>query len=79
MIERLELTKKRYDEIQDLLMSPEIVSDIKKSKELSIELSTIEDVVNCYLEYKRVLNDLKDGLVLEGIAEIKQGTSLTIK
>ena len=60
MIERLELTKKRYDEIQDLLMSPEIVSDIKKSKELSIELSTIEDVVNCYLEYKRVLNDLKD-------------------
>ena len=35
MIERLELIEKRYNEINELLMSPEVLSDIKKSKELS--------------------------------------------
>jgi len=58
MIERLELTKKRYDEIQELLISPEVLSNVKKSKELSIELSTIEDVVNCYLKYNNHLHML---------------------
>ena len=40
MIERLDLTEKRYNEIQDTLMIPEVILDIKKSKELSIELSS---------------------------------------
>ena len=60
MIERLELIVKRHDEIQEELIKPEIISDIKKSKELSIELSTMEDVVNCYLKYKKVLSDLEE-------------------
>ena len=37
MIERLELTEKRYNEIQELLTNPDIIKDIKKSRELSIE------------------------------------------
>ena len=52
MIERLELTEKRYKEIQDMLMQPDIITDIKKSKELSIELSSLEDTVVCYQKYK---------------------------
>ena len=59
MIERLELTKKRYDEINEMLMQPEVLQDIKKSRELSIELANIEDIVNCYTEYKQVLDDLE--------------------
>jgi len=60
MIERLELIERRYNEINELLMNPEIISDIKKSKELSIELSSIEDTVKCFMEYKSVLNDLSE-------------------
>ena len=60
MIERLELTKKRYDEINELLQSSEVLSDLNKSKELSIELSSLEDTVNCYMEYKKVLSDLEE-------------------
>ena len=59
MIERLDLTEKRYNEIQDTLMIPEVILDIKKSKELSIELSSLEDTVICYRKYKNVLKDLK--------------------
>ena len=59
MIERLDLIEKRYHEINELLMTPEVLSDVRKSKELSIESSTIEDVYNCYQKYKSVLNDLE--------------------
>ena len=31
------------------------------------------------IDKKTLLDDLKDGLILEGIAELSQGTSLTIK
>ena len=39
---------------------------VKKSRELAIELSTIEDTVKCFREYRSVLNDLEEAnLMLE--------------
>ena len=60
MIERLKLTEQRYQEIQEQLMDPAIISDIKKSKELSIEAANLEEIVNCYKKYKEVLSDLEE-------------------
>lgn len=66
MIERLELVEKRFEEINELLMNPQVISDVKKSRELAIELSTIEDTVKCFREYRSVLNDLEEAnLMLE--------------
>ena len=75
MIERLELIVKRHDEIQEELIKPEIISDIKKSKELSIELSTMEDVVNCYLKYKKVLSDLEEAKEMLNDSELREYAS----
>ena len=63
MIERLELAEKKYNELQTELTKPEVLSDIKKTRELSKEVSSIEDVVLCYKKYKKVL---------EGIEEAKE-------
>ncbi len=52
MIERLELLTNRYNEINEELLNPEILSDFKKQKKLSQEKSNIEEVVNKYGEYK---------------------------
>ena len=41
------------------------------------EYLTVKQVTN--IDKKTLLDDLKDGLILEGIAELSQGTSLTIK
>ena len=60
MIERLDLIEKRYNEINEELMKPEILSDVNKSRELSIELSSIEETVNKYREYKKVLSDISE-------------------
>jgi len=71
MIERLDLTEKRYNDIQNLLMDPNIISDIKKSRELSIEASNLEDVVNCYKKYKQVLSDLAEAKIMVKEEDLK--------
>ncbi len=60
MIERLDLLEKRYDEINNLLMQNDVISDVKKSRELSIELKSIEDAVNAYRKYKKILSDIEE-------------------
>lgn len=60
MIERLNLIEARYEEINQLLMDSSVLSDINKSKDLSKELSDIEETVLVYRHYKDVLNALKD-------------------
>lgn len=60
MIERLEATEKRYNELNEQLMDPEVLSNINKTRELSQELSSLEDVVNCFRKYKKVLTGIVD-------------------
>ena len=52
MIERLELLEKRYNEINEELLKPEILSDFSKQKKLSKEKGSIEEAVIKYGEYK---------------------------
>ena len=58
MNERLELIEKRYNEINGLLVQSDVLSDINKSRELSIELRSLEDIVNEYHKYKKIISDI---------------------
>ena len=59
MIDRLEATLKRYNEIGEELASPEIILDIKKMTLLSKERTGLEKTVEVYKEYKKVLDDIE--------------------
>ena len=58
MIERLETIEKKYNEINEELMNPEILSDIKKTLELNKELSELKESYDAYQKYKRIENDI---------------------
>ena len=60
MIERLEATLKRYNELTNMLSSPEILSDVEKMTSLSKEQASIEEVVEKYKEYKKIESDLEE-------------------
>ena len=60
MIERLEATEKRYNEIGEELSNPEVISDIKKMTELSKERTSLEKTVEVYKKYKKVLADIDE-------------------
>ena len=60
MIERLEATLAKYEFLEQELTKPEVLSDIKKTRELSKEMSSIEELVACYKKYKKVLNEISE-------------------
>ena len=60
MIDRLEATLKRYNDITEELSSPEIIQNIKKMTELSKEKNRLEEVVNMYQRYKKVLSGIEE-------------------
>lgn len=59
MLERLEAIYNRYNELNDMLISPEVISDIKKTLEINKEQSSLKDSYEAYLEYKQTLEDLE--------------------
>ena len=60
MLERLNNIEQRYKELETELMNEEVLKDVRKTKELSIERSSIEEVYNTYQEYKKILNDIEE-------------------
>lgn len=63
----------RYNEINDLLMSPEITSDIKRMTALSKEQSSIEPTVTLAKEYLQNIEDIEENKMLlddEDLAEL---------
>ena len=60
MIERLEATLKKYQELEEELTKPEVLSDINKTRKYSKEMSDLEDIVNCYKKYKKILSDIEE-------------------
>ena len=59
MIERLEASLEKYNYLQEELTKTEVLSDIKKTREYSKEMASLEDVVNCYKRYKKVLEEIE--------------------
>lgn len=60
----------RYNEINDLLISPDITSDIKRMTDLSKEQSSIEPIVEKAKEYIQVVEDIEENKMLLDDAEL---------
>ncbi|MCD6433250.1 MAG: peptide chain release factor 1 [Sulfurimonas sp.] len=60
----------RYDELSNLLSSPDITSDIKRMTELSKEQSSILPIVEKTKEYKDLLAEISDSKEMLGDAEM---------
>lgn len=72
MIERLDATEKKYTNLQTELMNEEVLKDINKTRELSKEMSELEETVNVYREYKKVLEDIPETKEMVKDEELKE-------
>ena len=59
MINRLITIQKRYDEISEELLNPNVVSDIKKMTELSKEQRRLTPIVEIYKKYQKAHEDIE--------------------
>ena len=60
----------RYNEITELLSSPDIGNDIKRMTDLSKEQSSIQAIVSKATEYKKLLEDIEENKSLAFDAEL---------
>lgn len=75
MIEKLEEIKHRFEEVGQLIVQPDTVSDIKRFSQLSKEYKDLEKVVRKYDEYRRALDGVqhaKEVLEQEKDAEMRE-------
>ncbi len=78
MEERLEVIYKRFNEIEQLLMSPEIMNDFKKVSKLSKEQSDLREIVDKYEEYKETKKGIEESKILLNDAELKEMAELEL-
>ncbi|MGE5455872.1 MAG: peptide chain release factor 1 [Ignavibacteriales bacterium] len=60
MLDRLTNIEKRYNELNEELMKPEVIADIKKTTQLSKEQANIRDLFDAFQEYKKVEKSIDD-------------------
>lgn len=60
MLERLQSLEDRYNELNQLLSDPEVISNVDKLRDYSKEQSSLEEAVEAYREYKTTDQELKD-------------------
>lgn len=66
MIERLETIEKKYNDIEEELMNPDVLSDINKTLKLNKELSDLKESYDAYQTLKKIDNDIEaDKMVID--------------
>ena len=58
MLDKLEAIKERFEEVGQLIIQPDAMSDMSKYTQLSKEYKDLEKVVQVYEEYKLVLENI---------------------
>jgi peptide chain release factor 1 len=75
LVEKLELIKSRFKEVEVELSSPDLMKDMKRYAQLNKEYKDLQKIVVKYHEYKNLLSNLdhsKDVLVNEKDEEFKE-------
>ena len=65
MIEKCDIIKRRLEEVTELLSKPEVLQDVKKSRELGKELKNLTPIVELYDQYLVVEQNIEDAETLK--------------
>ena len=60
MLERLEAIEQKYNSLTEELMNPEVLTNVKKTLELTKEQASLREVYEVYQEYKNVLKGIDE-------------------
>mgnify|MGYP001380774418 FL=1 len=82
MIDKLQKIHERYIEVEKLISSPEVVSDMKLYIQLSKEYKELEPIINAYKEYSNLIsniNEAKEILKSSNDSEMKDMAKLELE
>jgi peptide chain release factor 1 len=58
LLAKLEHIDTRYHEVGELLMAPDVMSDMKRFTQLNKEYRNLQDIVEVYHTYKNLLSNI---------------------
>ncbi len=64
MFDQLEIVENRYEQLNELLSDPDVVSDTDKLRKYSKEQSDLQKTVDVYRTYKSVKDDIEDAKLM---------------
>ncbi|NLZ53511.1 MAG: peptide chain release factor 1 [Thermoanaerobacteraceae bacterium] len=64
MIEKLEAVENKYIELTQKIADPEIIARQEEWRKLAKEHAALEEIVNCFREYKKIVEQIEDNLEL---------------
>ena len=60
MLDKLEAIKERFEEVSQLLIQPEAMSDMKRFKTLNKEYKDLDKIVQEYKKYQNLLGNIEN-------------------
>lgn len=72
MFEKLEELEKKYNELTALISDPEVIADQDSWRKYMKEQSAMKDVVDKYIEYKTVKNNMEEAKEMMSDPEMKE-------
>jgi peptide chain release factor 1 len=60
MLEKLESIKVRFDQVQDMLSQPDVVSDMKRFTQLNREYRELQKIVEKYHDYRNLVGNIEN-------------------
>ncbi|MBN1182749.1 MAG: peptide chain release factor 1 [Bacteroidales bacterium] len=82
ILDKLEGVKKRFEEVGNLLIQPDVVSDMKKYVKLNKEYKDLEPIIEAYNNYKNLLsnyNSAKEILANEKDEELREMAKMELE
>ena len=84
LVDKLSGVEKRYQELEDALIRPEIMNNQNDYKKLAKERSSLEEVVTCFRDWRKVMQELEDNKVLledqdPAVRELAQEEQTTLR
>ncbi len=72
MFQKLEAVEKRYEELNEKISDPNVISNQNEWKKLMKEHSDLEDIVAKFREYKKVIQNIEDAKAMLEDKELKE-------
>ena len=72
MLDKLEAIKNRFDEVSELIVDPNIISDMKQYIQLNKEYKDLQPIIEAYIEYKNILSNIDNAKELLKDDEMKE-------
>ena len=78
MLDKLEAIKIRFDEVSELIVDPNIISDMKQYIQLNKEYKDLQPIIEAFQEYKNILSNIENAKEMLKDEEMKEMAKMEI-